>query len=401
MILARRLLKTIGLAALGLLLNGKSYSQPLSIEWRTDLPAIPAPSENSASLGVAGAYSGVLNDVQGRKILILAGGANFSKKSLLASIEDNEPPQKIYHRTLFALTPRVNDSYQWQRLPLHLPLGRAYGVSFNTDAGVLFMGGEEQAANGQVSSVDSVSLLSAATGTFALTELANAPVSFSKSSAVMHQGKIYIIGGRQNGQPSNGVYIYDIKLNQWSRGLDYPGGARTNSIATVLKDTLYLFSGAMVAAGHLTLQTNGYKLSLVEDNAQWQLMADVKVGGNPPIGLLGAAAINVDEERTLFVGGYNKNVFDKWLATIKQVAGTASERDAKLRFFSQSPAQFKWNQQALIFDASTQQWSSLGETPFKANCGAAIERLNNNIVLLSGEIMPGIRTPSVKMASIR
>lgn len=74
-------------------------------------------------------------------------------------------------------------------------------------------------------------------------------------------------------------------------------------------------------------------------------------------------------------------------------------QQVKISFFSQPPKNFNWNKDALLFDSASHTWSNLGETPFLPNGGAAIEQWQDGIVLISGEIKPGVRTPTVKMAS--
>lgn len=384
--------------AVGCVANDDNTS---SIKWNTQVAPIPAAKGDAEQHGLAGAYSGVLVDDNNRQTLVMAGGANFSTKPLIESFKDGEPPQKIYHQAIFKLSKNEQGAYRWAQSALNLPLGSAYGASFNTKQGVLILGGEVQRDDGSVFVSKSMQILSLAKDKLSLSPLPDMPVSYAKGAAVQYGNKIYIIGGKQDGVASNAVHIYDNELGHWSKGTPYPGAARTGLVAAVSNNSLLIFSGSGNVDGNTVLLTDGYKLALNNKDAQWQKLGDVALNKQAAIGLLGAVAVAIDEHKTLFVGGYNKQVFDNWLATLKRVSGTAQEQAAKVKYFAQTPEQFNWNKHALVFDALTEQWSSLGETPFLPNCGAAIESLDGNIVLLNGEIMPGVRTPSVKMATIK
>jgi cyclically-permuted mutarotase family protein len=385
-------------------------AQATGLIWDINVPRLPPGKQQIIQEGVAGAFSGVLLQklVSGEmnEILILAGGTNFSKQPLVTAIENNQAPEKIYHKDIFLLK-KEGDKFNWSIANIDLPIGSAYGASINTSKGILLFGGEQRCANGQVVESNSIKLLTLQNDNLAVTEIADMPFTFSKGASAHFEGKVYIVGGIQNGSPSNEVHVYDIDRNLWNKLKPYPGAARVDSTATISTDdqkrpVLFLFSGSSKIDNKHIAQTDGWAITLSETNVRnsWRPMATVSLKKNSDISLLGASSIKISAYETLFLGGYNKQIFDSWLETYQRVLGTEQEKQTQIDFFSKPPEAFKWNKQALVFNSLSNQWSSLGELPFAPNCGAAIQAFANGFLLLNGEIKPGLRTSSVKYAEI-
>ena len=66
--------------------------------WDLSLPALPPGKDQSKQIGLAGAFSGILQQQaqSGHKeeIIVVAGGANFSKQALLTTINKDENTNK-------------------------------------------------------------------------------------------------------------------------------------------------------------------------------------------------------------------------------------------------------------------------------------------------------------------
>lgn len=54
----------------------------------------------------------------------------------------------------------------------------------------------------------------------------------------------------------------------------------------------------------------------------------------------------------------------------------------------------------MSYKPADNQWSALGDNPFLPNCDSAIAKKDDNFVVVSGEIKPGLRTPEVKSLEI-
>lgn len=379
-----------------------------TLTWQGNLPDLPAPTGKTIQHGVAGAYSGVLTATNAAgiesKVLIVAGGANFSKTPLVNAIKADIAPEKIYHQDIFLLSNNENNHNQWKQAKINLPLGAAYGESFTTEQGVLLFGGEVKQADGSVKKSSDIALISYQQGKLNYKKIGKMPVTFAKGGGAYYQGKIYIVGGIQNGKASNNVYSYDIKTATWQIEQPLLGNSRVSPVVTIHVDKnsqatqLYVFSGFSTDNNKNIALDDGLSLDIATASAKWQTIPPIKVLFDKQQSLIGAASIKVSPQRTLFLGGYNKNTWDNWMKTYNKVKGTEQEKRTKVNFFSQQPLSFNWNKEALLFDSSKQTWTNLGEAPFLANCGAVIEHWQNGIVLINGEVMPGVRTASVKMA---
>lgn len=378
-----------------------------TLNWQDNLPNLPVPHGGNVQHGVAGAYSGVLKTInkvgEESEVIVVAGGANFSKQPLLDAIKADMAAEKIYHQAIYLLSNSLGEPYQWQQAQINLPLGAAYGKSFNTSKGIMLFGGEVKQPDGSVAKTKDIGLLSFKKGLLSYEKIGEMPFSFAKGAGSYFDGKIYLIGGIQDGKASNKVYSYDVKTSTWQIETPYPGKARIEPVATIHYDEnsqakLYVFSGFSTDNNRNIALDDGLSLNISTTSKQWQTISLIKPLQEKQLSFIGAAAIKVGAQQTLFLGGFNKKIWDDWLALYQSVKGTDAEKAAKVRYFSQLPQNFNWNKEALLFDSSTQTWSNLGETPFLPNCGAAIQQWQNSIVLINGEIMPGVRTSTVKMA---
>lgn len=87
-----------------------------TLTWQSNLPNLPAPTGEASQHGVAGAFSGRLktfnNNDEESEVIIVAGGANFSKQPLLEAITADVGADKIYHQEIYLLSKK--STKQWQ-----------------------------------------------------------------------------------------------------------------------------------------------------------------------------------------------------------------------------------------------------------------------------------------------
>ena len=180
----------------------------------------------------------------------------------------------------------------------------------------------------------------------------------------------------------------------WQAKAPFPGVARNDAVCIPVDGGCYVFSGAGVADGgnYTTVLEDGYYYDCQQDC--WQQVADVT-----PVGLLGGAGIALDTDNLVFVGGYNKVIFDGLMAQLNDplIASDEGQKQACLvRFMSQSVTDYQWNDNVYGYQISTQQWHVLGDNPFQANCGAGVFRSRNRLTLVEGEVKPGLRSLQTK-----
>ena len=383
------------------------------ITWNTEsVPKLPAGKGQEVQAGLAGAYSGVITikDEKGedKQVMIMAGGANFSKKPLVDALKEGVPSEKIYHKDIFVLA-KKGDKYEWTIAETQLPNAAAYGASFVYDNTILLVGGEVVTETGKIVS-DKIQQLTYKDGKIEVKDFTTMPVSFTKGGGVLDGDKIYLVAGKQNGEASNDVHVYDIKAKKWSKELPYPGPARLEPVVAAQsggfkgRAKLYVFSGFTTVEGKTIALTDGYAFLPKKGDkpAVWAKTSDViPHGSKEGISLLGASSAKIGLHTILFFGGYNKTTWDNWLATYNSVKGTPAEQAAKVKFFSQTPEAMNWNKEVLAYNTVTNTFISLGEVPFLPNCGAVVQKMNGDYIVTNGEVMPGVRTNTAKIASFK
>ncbi|MBA5764629.1 N-acetylneuraminate epimerase [Vibrio sp. 404] len=205
--------------------------------------------------------------------------------------------------------------------------------------------------------------------------------------------KIYV------GLGSLGQQLYMLDLDHldkgWQKQADFTGPARDGATASVINNDIYIFGGSGKVdekAKSPVIFDSVYRFD--SDKNSW---AQVKT--QAPVGLLGAASYSPDNQQVLFFGGYNKGLFDKYLADILSTDQKATpEKWQRIvdDYMGMKPVDYQWNRQVLSFNPSTNQWQALGASPYLPNCGAAMVVDKQNALLISGEIKPGLRTAEVK-----
>ena len=195
------------------------------------------------------------------------------------------------------------------------------------------------------------------------------------------------------GLGSLGQQWWSLTLNDplgWQAKAPFPGVARNDAVCIPVEGGCYVFSGAGVADGgnYTTVLVDGYYYDCQQD--RWQKVAD-----STPVGLLGGAGIALDADNLVFVGGYNKAIFDGLMAQLNEplIANDAEAKQACLvQFMSQSIDDYQWNDKVYGYQISTQQWHVIASNPFQANCGAGVLRSCNRLTLVEGEVKPGLRS---------
>lgn len=194
------------------------------------------------------------------------------------------------------------------------------------------------------------------------------------------------------GSAGKHLFFYDLDTPAlgWQQAPLFPGLERNDAVAVTSGNRLYVFSGAGIEPGNCSpsVLSDGYYFD-VNDNAWGQVEASI------PVGLLGASGCEIEPEKLLFFGGYNKSTFDDFLSKLSQVdaALQPQQHQALLsEFMSQPIEEYGWNGDIWQFDTRLQRWSIKASNPFAANCGAGLIQQENRVTLIEGEVKPGLRS---------
>lgn len=224
-------------------------------------------------------------------------------------------------------------------------------------------------------------------------KLPDIPVAIKNGTGAIDNNGVIYIG---LGSAGSSWYKLDLKNDDkaWEKIKDFPGTSRDQSISMILNGELFVFGGVGKENNSPTVRVlrDVYKYSPQQDS--WE-----RVNTEAPIGLTGHAGTSLDSDRALIIGGVNKDIFDKYLIDIeKNKENEAAKNKVIQAYFNKPTKDYFFNKTALIYNAKENKWASAGELPFNATAGSSLVNKDNQIILINGEVKPGLRTDTVHHA---
>ncbi|CQJ56305.1 N-acetylneuraminate epimerase [Yersinia rohdei] len=216
------------------------------------------------------------------------------------------------------------------------------------------------------------------------------PVPFKYGTGARIDNNIYV----GLGSAGQSWYRLDTEKTRsgWQKIADFPGQPREQAVTVGLDGKLYVFGGVGKNTASDT-QVRALNDVYQYDPAtnQWQQLPT-----RAPRGLVGTVATAVEGSQAMLLGGVNKAIFDGYFADLAVAGSDETQKNAVINaYFNQSPADYFYNRDVLIYDPAKNQWKSGGQLPFLGTAGSAITGMNNNLILINGEIKPGLRTAAV------
>ena len=321
--------------------------------------------EKPAALPVAKGLSHTIVGIS-HGALLVAGGSHFDRRI-------QEGGKKIIHDKIYVATDA--DSMHWReagRLPW--PLCNAAVLPW--DNGLLVIGG----TNGETSS-DRVFLLSwnAALNSVSIdSSFPRLPLPLS-SPAVARSGKNIFVGGGQDEDNKSQQSFYSIELGEqgsvhtghWKPMPEFPGPARFGATMVAQSngeyDCLYLFGGKGVE-GYLK---DAFSFDMKRN--QWKQIH------NLPRAALFSPSMPLGQTHVIIFSGSDGHDADKAI----------EQQD-----------DYHMVKNVLAYHTITDTWITLGNIPTGV-AGATAIRWHNKIMLVGGELRPGVRTPDIQVANIQ
>lgn len=343
--------------------------QPVNASFYVDvqpagtLPNLPDP------IGRAGMLAGTVTESDGSPSIIAAGGANFPQAQPGAKTPEERGP-KVYYQDIFKLRNR-----QWNKIG-SLPVPLAYAAFAGVGKGIIVAGGHN--ANGILKDT----LLIKSNGS--VEKLPPLPEPITEAACAANGNKLFVIGGRNTDRPKtalNTIYMLDttptIDKMEWVTLPSFPGEGRILSTAAVCDSILYIIGGCSLSTNTTgdTIRTYlddmiGYDMTS-KDTSKWGNIR--RISGPGPIA--GAASpAPVRENSIILIGG------DKRGNTPDINIPVVQSRDI------------------LVYDIIKNTWTRQGEWPVGIATAPALIK-GTDIVTISGETAPGIRTPENATAS--
>lgn len=312
------------------------------IRWDTSL-SLPQ-LDGTPNIGIAGVFSG---RIDGK--LLIAGGANFPDRTPEANGE------KRYHRDLYL----YDASRGWQVIRDALPAPRAYGISVTLPEGVLCIGGCDAS-----DCTDQVSLLTLDGDRPHFTPWPSLPRPLANAAGALVGHRIYVAGGIEQvgGGTAATRNFFMLDLHDRGRGWQelppWPGPARAFAVAASQSDgfdnCFYLFSGRDFSGDSpWTVHKDGYRYN--PRLGSWD-----RLEGEFPV--MAGTAAPFGTNHILLIGGRNgTNSDDRMLRLYHTITETLTEVPV----------------------------SDEIDLPVTTN----VLPDDDGILITSGEIRPGVRTP--------
>ncbi len=368
-------------------------SQPY-FRWDS-LPNIPVAPGEDKQYGLAGAFVGLHENV-----LILAGGANFPEA----------PPweggMKKWWKDIYVLQKKEGETYEWV-IAGQLPLPAAYGVSIETDRGLVCIGG-----NQSKDILDKVWILSWDVKQQRITQdtLPSLPYPLANMAGAKIGEKIFIAGGESKQGPGKHFLELDLSSPEtvqkgWKELPAWPGPQRTHCMAVSQSDgvqtCLYLMGGRYARKDSVSkLMSDAYKYDPTSHT--WSTLPPISDEHGNEYTLSAAPAISLGTSHVLILGGAEGNKLNELEEMGASIASSSSEtvRDSLIAIEREMLIQHQgFSQHIFAYHTITNTWVLLDKLPENSQVTTTAVRWGDDIVIPSGEISPGVRTPEMLVLS--
>lgn len=364
-----------------------STALSLSAQHVRSVAGFPA-AEPGYSLGVSACYAGQIGDY-----LVVAGGCNFPEAG---------KPKKYYAGVYAARMDRA--TLQW-RLVGFLPEAAAYGATVACGDSLLFLGGNN--TDHALAAVYSVRLNSAGTDV-SINRLADLPATADNMAVALAGNDVFVVGGNQNGKPSNAVLRYKLGSNSVNQAsntiaqgsnsvnqatnstsavdLRIPGAPRVQPVAAAYNNRLYVWGGFYADGEQSKVHTDGYVYDV--NTKEWGALAAPRSADGEEMTLSGGIAW-ADGNRLYATGGVNRTIF------LDAISGRYEcvEKDDYLK---QSIDWYKFSGNLYVFDAVAGQWlTTTFANQALARAGAQVVPTALGVYYIGGELKPALRTPEI------
>ena len=355
-----------------------------SIQWKI-AGSLPATNGQQETLGVAGPIGGVHNDV-----LIIAGGANFPDGMPWLS------GKKKYNDDVYVMKKKKDSLVHYKTFKL--PFSIAYAATCSTPQGVLSVGGENE--NGII---DKAFFLqwNAAADNINIKQLPSLPAAVTNAAVVFNNNKIYLAGGESTNDVSNQFLVLDLNDSHagWKKLPSLPKPI-SNTVMLVqsksVDDCIYIIGGRKKNPGGVS---DLYSSTLQFDlkTKQWSEKKSL------PYALSAGTGIVISSNSIVLFGGDAGETFHKTEALIAAVNKETNEEkkkmlnEEKINLQSTHPG---FCRQVLLYNTRKDKWKAFECIPFAAPVTTTAIQWNGEVIIPSGEMKAGVRTPQILLGKI-
>ena len=398
--------------ALFLLAVGGSYGTSQAQEDYRMFEAKTPQLDPAYAKGVSGHIAGEPDLGQ----LVMAGGCNFPDRPA------REGGAKRYYSEIYtadylgavhlACETKASELDMGWKLVGHLPHPTAY-AAFQLYGDKLIVAGGQSAA-GDLSDAYMIQLSDSLD--VEITPLPSLPEPRSGMASALIKNVLYLIGGRVNGKLSNTVLSLDLSSPQkeWREETPYPHspflklvamtnqGEYSTSSSIPYLEVMGSFTG--VDEPDQRVQADVTYMTYTPQTKQWQTY---KIAPDDPIAAHGFGGGYVSEYSNSFSGGVRADLFVTALQREKDLKDAKAKDNRRLvkklqaeqrAYLSHDPAWYGFCSEWYSFDRSRGRGEAEREFHFDGRADAVyLDRFSSMMdgMLIGGETMPGVRTPSI------
>ncbi|MBR5656534.1 MAG: cyclically-permuted mutarotase family protein [Prevotella sp.] len=314
-------------------------------------------SEKGIEKGVSACFAGVIDDC-----LLMAGGCNFPETPAA------EGGKKRYYRGIYLAPLDGGGELKWKRVG-SLPEATAYGVSVTTEDGVVCIGGN----NGKTS-LSLVYQIKMKNGKAIVENLPALPVALDNFTGALQGDSLVIFGDHM---------LYSLNLTNVQQGWRFridTSIQRLQPVSGFVGEDYCVWGGYKQKMEKTEASLSFDGLSFHNDKAT-RLDGPMHPHYHEMWSLCGAAAVNINNNDVVVMGGVDKDIF---LNALNNPAQDYLTHPSEWYRFS------PW-----IYSYESKGWSPIGQSSHVARAGAVLAMHKGVLYLIGGELKPGIRVPAV------
>lgn len=363
------------------------------------LPDLPPNIGQHVQPGLAGPYTGIDDDV-----LIVAGGANFpDKRPWTGGI-------KTYYKGIFILKKKVDGTSQWEIASTKLPYAAGYGGAISTNNGLLCFGGNTSDAN--ISDTWFIDYIPD-TGEIEIRQGPDLPQPLTNFAFAKVDNAIYVAGGisEYGGESTNSFYKLSLVSDsprdwKWEMLPSWAGDPRAFSVgvgqSNGLENCFYLFSGRNInAKGEWDVLYDAHVFNPTTN--KWQVISH---GEHREFKVMAGTAFPVGASSIMFTSGSDGKLAMKEIGIKKRIEqleiqlGNGEDVGEMLDMARKELTDHLDNHSGFgnhIYGYNTisKEFYKVGELPQTGQVTTTAVNWGGDIIVPTGEIRPGVRTPEV------
>jgi N-acetylneuraminate epimerase len=355
----------------------------ISIQWR--LAGTLSDFSTAQSIGIAGPVSGIHNNT-----LIIGGGANFPEAMPWAN------GQKKYYSELYTFIKEAG-TLKPQKDIFHLPMPVAYGANCSTPGGIVYAGGENE--NGLSNKVVLIQWDSIAKK-IVISSLCDLPYAVANASMAYLGDKIYLFGGETSEGTTSEVLALDINdpSSLWQKMASLPQPV-SHTVAVAYPENksrhVYLIGGRKKN----TTGVSTFSASVSKYNPEKNEWCAEKPLPYP----LCAGTGVVSGNHILLFGGDKGETFLQVEKLLSAISREPDENRKQELIRQKNKLQVNhpgFSKEILVFNFIGYSRTALNSITFDVPVTTTAIKWGNDIVIPSGEIRAGVRTPQLLIGRI-